>query len=232
MVGLEGKYYFAPVDTKNHPLAEAAFIEKASNVYLDLANYEYKEAGERFDIYQRTLGVDFFVPGTMFYLGAGIDESKSNYTWPSNDYSDGGGESTNWDSTWFVKAGITPVTGLLVWSEFTEDVSVSDEWNINGKYVIPLAGEQSLNIEASYESSDISYIDDRISAAVDYYLDRNLSVGAGFVNKSYVSWSDSKSDTDYFIRARNFFTDNISAELGYYDGADESRLMLGGSIRF
>ncbi|HSC66790.1 MAG TPA: putative porin [Cellvibrio sp.] len=232
LVGLQGEYYFAPVDTKNHPLAEAAFIEKASNVYLSLANYEFKEAGDRLDIYQRTLGVDFYIPNTMFYLGAGVDEYKSKYTWPSDDYSDGGSDSSKWESAWFVKAGIAPVTGLLVWSEFTEDVSVSDEWNINGKYVIPLAGEQSLNIEASYESSDISYIDDTISGAVDYYLDRHLSVGAGFVNNSYASSVDSKSDTEYFIRARNFFTDNISAELSFADSDEESRLLLGGTIRF
>jgi hypothetical protein len=67
---------------------------------------------------------------------------------------------------------------------------------------------------------------------VDYYLDRHLSLGAGFINSSYDSGSDNESTTDYFIRARNFFTDNISAELSYTDGDYESSLMLGGAIRF
>ncbi len=231
-VGLEGKYYFAPVDTKNHPLAEAAFIEKASNVYLNLSNYELKDTGDRLDIYQRSLGVDFYIPNTMFYLGAGVNEYKSKYTWPVNGNSDAGSDSSKWDSTWFVKAGIAPVTGLLVWTEFTEDINVSDEWNINGKYVIPLSGEQALNIEASYEKSDISYADDIITGAVDYYLDRHLSLGAGFINTSFDSSSDNESTTDYFIRARNFFTDNVSMELSYTDGDYESSLMLGGTVRF
>lgn len=231
-VGLEGKYYFAPVDTKNHPLAEAAFIEKASNVYLSLGNFEFKEAGDRLDIYQRSVGIDFYIPNTMFYLGAGVNEYKSKYSWPAEGSFDGGSDSTKWKSTWFVKAGIAPITGLLVWTEFTEHVDVSDEWNINGKYVIPLSGEQALNIEASYEKSDVSYTDDTITGAVDYYLDRNLSVGAGFINTSFNSSTDDKATTDYFIRARNFFTDNISAELTYTDGDYENSLMLGGTIRF
>ncbi|MEN0039163.1 MAG: putative porin [Cellvibrio sp.] len=229
-VGLEGTYYFSPVDTKNHPLAEAAFIEKASNLYIGLGNFEFKEAGDRLDIYQRSIGVDFYIPNTMFYLGAGVNEIKSKYTWPAEGNFAGGTDSSKWDSTWFVKAGVAPVTGLLVWTEFTEDIDVSDQWNINGKYVIPLSGEQALNIEASYEKSDISYAEDTITGTVDYYLDRNLSLGAGFVNVSYNS--DEDSTTDYFVRARNFFTDNISAELTYTDGDYESSLMLGGTIRF
>lgn len=232
IVNLEGKYYFAPVDTANHPLAEAAFIEKASNAYLNLINYEFKENGDRLDIYQRSLGIDFYIPNTMFYLGAGIEEYKSKYTWPSDDYSDSGSSSTQWDSAWFVKAGIAPVTGLLVWSEFTEDVDVSDEWNINGKYVIPLAGEHALNIEASYENSyDVI---DTITVAADYYVDRNLSLGAGFINRSYDDgeFSDNGSSTDYLIRARQFFTDNASLELSYVDGEEESSLLIGGSFRF
>ncbi|MCE3253216.1 MAG: hypothetical protein K0Q67_2236 [Cellvibrio sp.] len=227
-VDLEGKYYFAPVDTANHPLAEAAFIQKASNAYLNLGNAEYKDAGERLDIYHRSLGVDFYIPNSMFYLGAGISERKSKASWAGGNYSD----SNQWDSTWFVKAGIAPVTGLLVWSEFTEDVDVSDEWDINGKYVIPLSGEQALNIEASYENTyDVI---DTITVAADYYLDRHLSLGAGFINTSYDGdrYSDSESNTDYLIRARQFFTDNASLELSYIDGDYGSSLMLGGTLRF
>lgn len=230
MVGLEGKYYFAPVDTANHPLAEAAFIQKANNVYLKLGNYEFKDAGERLDIYQRSLGVDFYIPNTMFYLGASIEEYKGKSTWSSDEYSDAGSYSTKWDSTWSVKAGIAPITGLLVWSEFTEDVDVSDEWNINGKYVIPLSGEQALNIEASYEKT-YDFVD-TITVAADYYLDRNLSLGAGFANSSYDGDGSNNSETDYLIRARQFFTDNASLELSYTDGDSESRLILGGTLRF
>ena len=231
--GVEGKFYFSPVDTKSHPLAEAAFIEKASSVYADLGTYEFKEADAKMNFYQRSIGVDFYIPNTMLYLGAGVNEIKSKYVLPSNGNVPGGRSSSDWDSSWFVKAGVAPVTGLLVWTEFTEDVDVSDEWNINGKYVIPLAGEQALNVEASYERSDLGFYEENvISGAVDYYVDRNLSVGTGFVNSSFDDSVESDSTTDYFVRARNFFTDNISAELSYTDGDYESSLVLGGTIRF
>jgi hypothetical protein len=233
-VGLEGKYYFSPVDTTNHPLAEAAFVERSSNIYVKLDNYEFKDSGYRIDFYHRALGVDFYIPNTMFFLGAGIDEYKSKYTAPAEGGVFSESSSSKWDSSWFVKAGIAPVTGLLVWSEFTEDVDVSDVWNINGKYVIPLAGEHALNIEASYEKSKIGYADDTVTAAVDYYFDRNLSVGAGFSHASFDGneYSDSENDSSYFIRARNHFTDNISVDLSYTDGDYENSLTLGGTIRF
>tara|TARA_R100000656_G_scaffold63113_1_gene48545 strand:- start:1162 stop:2004 length:843 start_codon:yes stop_codon:yes gene_type:complete len=233
-VGLEGAYYLSPVDTKNHPLAEAAFVEKASSVYINLTNYEFKESGDRLDIYHRALGVDFYIPNTIFYVGAGVNQYKSKYSLPSDESFDAASFSSKWDSSWFIKAGVAPVTGLLVWSEFEEDVDVSEQWNINGKYVIPLAGEQALNIEASYAYQDIYGASDTIRGAADYYFDRHLSLGAGFVNSSYDGdeFNDSDTRTDYFIRARNYFTDNASLELSYYDGDFENRLMLGGTIRF
>lgn len=228
-VSIEGKYYFSPVDTASHPLAEAAFVEKASNIYLGVANEEYKEAGERMDAYMRTLGVDFYIPNTMFYLGAGVIEAKYKYSWLADENVNAGGNSSKWNSAWYAKAGIAPVTGLLLWSEFFENVDVSDQWNINGKYVMPLSGEQALNLEASYQQSDIDDAD-TISGAVDYYLDRHLSIGAGFENTSYAD--DHDSTTDYFVRARNFFTDTISAEVSYTDNDIESLVTLGASIRF
>ncbi len=224
-VGLEGKYYFAPVNTANHPLAEAAFIEKSSNVYVQLGTAELKGSGQKLDLYERTIGIDFYIPDTIFYLGAGATEVKSVAS-PSL------GTSSGWDSRWFVKAGVAPITGLLVWSEFTEDIDISDEWNINGKYVLPLSGEQSLNLEASYEKSKLGFTDDTISMAADYYIDRNLSVGAGFVNTSYDSSVNNKTETDYFVRARNFFTDKASVEISYVDGKVENSFLIGGTLRF
>jgi hypothetical protein len=224
-IGLQGKYYFSPVNTANHPLAEAAFIEKSSNVYVQLDNSELKYAGEKADSYSRSIGIDFYIPNSIFYLGAGVTETK--FKGPA-----GSGVSSDWESNWFVKAGVAPITGLLIWSEFVEDVDVSDQWNINGKYVLPLSGEQALNLEASYEKVKIGVVDYSISMAADYYIDRNLSVGAGFVNTSYDSGANGSADTDYFVRARNFFTDKASVELSYIDGDYERSFMIGGTLRF
>lgn len=224
-IELEGEYYFSLVDTKNHPLAEAAFIEKSSSVYVQLGNEEIKAGGQKADIYSRLIGVDFYIPDSIIYLGAGVAEFKANA--PSFL-----GQSYDWESSWFIKAGVAPIAGLLVWSEFVEDIDITDEWNINGKYVLPLSGEQALNFEAGYEKSKLGYTDDTISLAADYYIDRNLSIGTGFTNTSYANGTNINSTNDYFVRARNFFTDNISVELAYTDGDTGNNLMLGGTIRF
>lgn len=221
-IGLEGKYHFAPVDTSTGPLAEAAFIEKSSNVYVQLGAEEIKGAGQTGDLYVRSIGADFYIPNSMFFLGAGVTEVKVKAP----------GVSYDWESSWFVKAGVTPIKGLQLWSEFEEDVDVSEQWNINGKYVMPLAGEQALNLEASYEKSKIDIADDTITLAADYYIDRNLSIGGGLTNTSYVSQADINASTDYFVRARNFFTDKASLELSYVDGEYENSLLVGGTIRF
>ena len=41
--GVDGTYYFNPVQTRNAPLAEAAFLDRASNVS---AQYQYNEIGD------------------------------------------------------------------------------------------------------------------------------------------------------------------------------------------
>ncbi|WP_049632021.1 putative porin [Cellvibrio sp. pealriver] len=234
--GIQGKYYFSPVDTSQHPLAEAAFLEKASNIYVSAATKEWKGDGFRSDIYAREIGIDFYIPDSIFYLGAGVRENK-NQTKFAADPDNGSGEvrfGMPWQSQWFVKAGVSPVDGLLVWSEFVEDVDVSEQWNINGKYVIALAGEKALNFEASYENSDDFFPAETWSAAADFYFDRHLSVGTGFTHETFENDGliQGKDATDYFIRARNYFTDNIGVELEYTSGEFEDALTLGASIRF
>lgn len=224
-IEVEGKYYFSSVNSGNQPLAEAAFVGRASNLYVQLRKSELKLAGQQSDGYTRAIGADFFIPNSIFYVGAGVTESKVNGPALL-------GGSSDWDSSWFVKAGVTPISGLLVWSEFAEDVDVADEWNINAKYVLPLSGEQSLNFEGSYEKSKLNWNDDTISLAADYYIDRHLSIGGGFINTSYAASANIDTTTDYFIRARNFFTDSASIELSYFDGELDSGFLVGGSLRF
>ena len=234
--GIEGKYYFSLVDTSQHPLAEAAFLEKVSNIYVSAATKEWKSDAFRSDLYAREIGIDFYVPNSIFYLGAGVRESK-NQTKFAADPDNGSGEvrfGMPWQSQWFIKAGVSPVDGLLVWSEFVEDADISEQWNINGKYVIALSGEKALNIEAGYENTDDFFPAETWSAAADFYFDRHLSVGAGFTHETFENDGliQGKDATDYFIRARNYFTDNIGVELEYTSGEFEDALTLGASIRF
>lgn len=206
--GLKGTYYFSGVNTRNHPLAEAAFLEKSSNIYvqgsrIDLDNFDYT-------VDLVALGVDYYIPDSMLFVGAAIAQA----------HVDDGFGSDN-DSVWTAKLGITPISGLQVWSEFMEDVDVSDSWNLNAKYVTPLSGETALNLEARYEDDED---DSTTSLVADYYLSRNFSLGAG------VGFGE--DDDSYLVRSRYFFTDKFSLEVNYATGDDSNTWQLGANVRF
>lgn len=207
--GLSGTYYFSGVDTKNHPLAEAAFLENSSNVYARWAREDYDGLDGNTDV--SVVGADFYAPNSMLFLGAGITKVDVN---------DGFGPDD--DTAWFAKIGVTPVDGLLVWSQFYEDVDVSDHWNINAKYVVPLAGETAINLEAGYADWDDG--DNTTSIGADYYFNRSFSLGAGY------TFAD--ENDGYELRARNFFSEKFSVEAAYTSNDIEDGWLVGASLRF
>lgn len=235
---LQGTYYFSPVDTANRPLAESAFLQKASSVYVGGSYLKYKENDSAFDSsergysYNRSAGVDFYIPNSIFFVGAGINEFKYKYEWKEDDAI--GRETSDWESQWYVKAGVAPIDGLLVWSEFYEDIDVSESWNINAKYVMPIGrAGQWLNLEASYEDSSDNGLDAQtLTLAGDYYLDTHLSVGAGLTHYSVDNDDGNSNENEYFVRANQYFTDNFALNLNYSDGDYESRWTVGAVLRF
>ena len=70
--GVDGTYYFNPVQTRNAPLAEAAFLDRASNVNA------HATFADRGDVDNNTYGVgaEVYVPNSDFYLGG--DNSRNN----------------------------------------------------------------------------------------------------------------------------------------------------------
>lgn len=233
---LKGTYYFSAIDTANRPLAESAFLQKASNVYVNGYYEENKEKGagvfDKSNTYGRGLGADFYIPNSIFFLGAGIADTKVKSEWKYD--GDSYRETRDWDSSWYIKAGVAPVDGLLVWSEFYEDVDVSDFWNINAKYVMPVGSSgQWLNLEASYANSDWEDGDiQTLSLAADYYLDNHLSVGGGVTHYAYDLDDYNTNENEYFVRANQYFTDSFAMNVQYADGDYESRWELGATIRF
>lgn len=232
--GLTGTYYFSSVDTSNRPLAESAFLQKASSISIGGAYDEYKDRQPGFSEtehrYGRGIDVDFYIPNSIFYLGAGISEFKYKDVEKLNNVTNR--YSEDWNSQWTLRAGVTPIDGLLVWTEFYEDVDVSDYLNVHAKYVMPIGtAGQWLNLEASYENIDSGYSDLRVlELAADYYLDTHLSIGAGLAH--YDASGNNGNENEYFIRANQYFTDNVAVNLSYADGDFESRWGIGATIRF
>lgn len=232
---LEGTFYFAPVDTQNRPLAESAFLQKASNVYVrgthsrEKDSYSFGNYKSEWQLteYEREAGFGFYIPDSIFYLGAGIRDWKSKEEWRFGDEAEK--ETVDWESQWYATAGVTPVDGLLIWSNFFQDVDVSDYWNLNAKYVMPVGnGDQWLNLEANYADSKNEVRVLRLSG--DYYFDRHLSVGIGLTQVEELDNDESYSE--YFVRAQQFFTDSFAVNLQYADGEYENSWEVGATVRF
>lgn len=229
-VGLSGKLYFSPVDTAGLPLAEAAFLQKASSFSVSLSNSEYEYEGDNQDAYSRGANLTYFVPNSIFFVGAGITENKWTYHYRLNDESNFIKGSTDWESRWNAAVGIAPIDGLQVWSDFYEHTDVSEHWNLNAKYVKPLVGERAFGVEVRYgeynESDSHS-----INVSADYYFTHRFSVGAG-VGQVWSDESDIEDQNTYNIHARHFLTENASVELSYSDYDYSTGWQLGGTVRF
>jgi hypothetical protein len=190
--GVRAEYHFAPVQTTNHPLAEAAFLERSTNVYV--------AASEDFDVL--SLGGELYIPNTMFYVSADVTRTDFNGS----------------DTTVSGALGVMPIDGLLVRTEFTED---GYDANIHLKYVTAIGAVNYLNVEAAYQDTDF---DDYLSISADFYIDRTFSVGAGYADEF---------GTDVFsLRARKFFTNEISGELELSDSDWGTGILVGASVRF
>jgi hypothetical protein len=226
-----GTYYFSPVNTHSHPLAEAAFLERASNISLGYSRTDESYSPDFGDNTYRisikeeaAIGeVEFYIPNTMFYIAAGMirTESKERLT------SDLSGELetfTEKDSNdfWRASLGVTPIAGLLVYSTFYEDVDLDEHWNLNAKYVMDWSGN-AVNLEAVYGDFDGDY---SVGLLGDFYFDRTFSVGVGY------SFSEDDDEDGYTIRTRKFFTDNFSLHANYDTNDYVDSYNIGADLRF
>jgi len=93
---INGKYYLNTVQVKNSPLAEAAFLNKASNIGLGYANAS-GDGDEDIDVFG--VSGEFYIPNTQFYVSGTINQV------------DFAGE----DNTGYAfEVGYLPVNGLLL----------------------------------------------------------------------------------------------------------------------
>lgn len=219
-VGIDGsaKYYFNAVQAKTGPLAEAAFIERASNVS---AGYGYAQSDTFPDprVHSFSLGGEFYVPNTNFYASADFDTAKV--------------ESVDLRGVAYeAKIGYLPITNLLltVGAQGLIDVPNNDEVNptISAKYLTKI-GNNDVNLEGDAVFTDNG---DTYTVAGDYYVDRTLSLGAT------ASTTTDQTDDNYTVglRARQFIADNISLQgglgYGHANDTDGVALTVGGTYRF
>ena len=203
---IRGTYNFSAVDTTNKPLAEADFLGKHSFINASHAAID-PDDGDKFDI--QSVGVGFYIPNSIFYVGAQylkIDDS---------------------DNTG-VTLGVAPIDGLLVTTSYYDEAGEYNA-NIAAKYVVQLAGDTAVNLEAAYakgEDADNEFEEDQEDTfyfAADYYFTNRFSIGASY---------EDNDESTYSLRSRYFYTEKVSFNAAVVSNDEEDALTLGAAIRF
>ncbi len=232
---VDGTYYFAPVQLKNHPYAEAAFIERAG--FMSLGG-GYGESEGKTSCVSAASGVgrtscraeqEGSSAGvtTGFYV-ADIFYFEGSYSYSDNKNKYNGTTFSSNNDYWSAAIGITPMENMLLTTSFSEGDDLFDNnYNVSGKYVIPLTTGQAINLEASYvyykDAPDMIDDDDWIVGG-DYYFSRAFSVGGTF-----------NSSDNYTLRSRYFFNQALSLDVEYSEQSnvlDIDTYSVGFSARF
>lgn len=235
-----GTSYFKRVDTHRGPLAEAAFLGKASGVSLFYTRTDTEESLSDENWIEREenktddvlLNIGYYIPDSIFYASLGVAAQKNSAAdkiiLAGNSYTIDR-DKGEWDYVGIASVGITPMTGWLIWSSFHEGQDVGDEWNIQSKYVWLLPGEQALNIELGYEELDTDASRSKYSLSADYYFTKTLSLG---IAHSAIDYDAGDSVEANQVRIKNFFSESISVQAAYNDMDEDSSVLVGGSYRF
>jgi len=149
-----GTFYFKPVPTDGMPVAEAAYITRAS--YASVTAQTLELGGE--DVNAFAADVGYHIPNSIFFARLGIIDS---------DFS--GDDETNVNGTF----GVVPIPRLFFGTDFSDD-----GWdpNVRARY----AGQFSNSrwYAASVMLADPDDGDTDLGFEFDYYLDK-FSLGGG-----------------------------------------------------
>jgi hypothetical protein len=198
--GADATVYFQPVQTGNGPLAEAPFLNRASNV-----SFAYlREKNGNFDV--PAVGAEFYFGN--YYLAANYTRFSNGFS--INDYGIRGG---------LMVAESTRATIGYNRSELPFGIDL-DTYTVGLKHLMLLDGNTALNLEgevgvARNGSSEFAY-----AVQADYYLNPRFSLGGRY--------SGIGSDDEWGLGTRYFFTPRVSGGLEYTraDGNDIYGLRL------
>jgi hypothetical protein len=244
LASLNGTYYFTPVKTENHPLQEAAFLEKNSSLSLAYQNSQYTTQYSYLDVDAKSsstysafiLNAETYLLNDFISLSGLIAEDKSEdkTTIKTNGNTPYTTKDKESDEFWRLNLGIAPLKNLLVWSEFEKDIDVSQSWNLNAKYVMEFSNK-ALNLQGGFGHNAITTLlfannypttmklnfsgfdsDDESSLNSIYLLgDYYFDKSLSVgLGASHMDDDETFSDT-YMIRTKKFFTDRFSVQVQY-----------------
>ena len=213
--GVDGTYYFNPVQTRNSPLAEAAFLDRASNVN---AQFNYDEVGDA-EATKYGVGAEYYVPNSDFYVSGNVARQDIEFA-----------NGADFDTTLYgAEIGYLPAPGLLIAAGlkgYDNDYDDGVDPTLRAKYVTTLSNGKAVNLEAGAAFGDL----DEFNLAADYFIDKSLSVGVDYYN------NDLNDNNEFGVNARKFFNQQVSLEgrvgFGEAGSNDYNKFGLAAKYRF
>jgi hypothetical protein len=207
---LDATYYFNPVTDNNVPLAEAGFMNRASNAkvhanFADYGNVDSSDVG---------IGAEYYIPNTDFYVSGQVARVDIE--------SDFGGD---FDYTRYAaEVGFLPAPNFLIAAGLVGskvDGDNTTDPSLRAKYVTRV-GQHDWNFEAGGVFGD----QDIYNLGADFYVDQTFSIGAQYLN------DDNRNQDEIGLRARKFFNQQVSLEGNLGFGDDYNTFGLRGTYRF
>ncbi|RFA26787.1 hypothetical protein CAI21_16000 [Alkalilimnicola ehrlichii] len=200
---VRGTYYFAPVRNAAYPLAEAAFMERASRVS---ASFSRADPGDdEADLSQISAG---------FYFDRLLLLASLSY------FDNAWGNETDWSAG----VGYAPIDGSLISVEYSD--ADDGNWHLRGKWVYTGWGAQALNLTAH---ADFMEHYDQYGLGADFYFNRAISVGGAVYYRDYDS---GPSDTIHEVRARKFLTPALGGGVSYRTMDSQDAWSIDAVLRF
>lgn len=215
---VQGTYYFKNVDATKGPLAEAAFVNQASNFSLAYNYGEYDEDG--FDIVSHTYGAkaEAYVPTKLVPVYASAAYSHTIHDSKNNLKTDDQGDRYALElgavvaPNFLVAVGYTSVADQTSYDAFNilsngvakaglEAGTIADDQDAitaRTKYVGAIDGT---NMAVGFEAGLVYGEDTMYNLKTDLYLTPALSVGASYAETSADAVVDSAwaANVNYFI---------------------------------
>jgi hypothetical protein len=222
MAGISGEFFFSPVNMKDHPYAEAAFLERVGSVYVASFLSDVKGTGSTGDGITYDIGVNLAQPGfplavQLVYMTSDYDyDAPSSASFESNSY----GISIGNYVTDNLMAGVEYFSSKSEMSSsvFPTMTWKSKDYGLFARYAGELSEGKHVSLEGSLGQSksedDIeSEKNTNIALAADYFFNRALSAGIGIERSS--GDAQTEEGMTYTANVRYFITSQFSLQAAY-----------------
>ncbi|WP_445345448.1 porin Omp33-36 [Acinetobacter bohemicus] len=216
--GIQGTYYLKDVDTSKGPLAEAAFVNQASNVSLAYNYAELGTDGTDFIAHNYGAKAEAYIPTKVVPVYASASYSHTILDGKNNQTADQNGDR------YAVEVGALAAPNFLVAVGYTSvaDQFALDAFNVMSNGVVKAVGETATinedqdaitartkyvgaidgtNMAIGFETNLLFAEYKAYSLKTDLFVNSKLSVGVSYAESSFAGTPDSAwgANVNYFI---------------------------------